>query len=98
MSETKSTTSTLKDVYFFYTSVSVPEKQLNPDGKPAESEHPLEGHSFEIKILITEDRYKKIKKGSSRLRGNSNYRTRLWHQRPPTVPSCEERLRPLPVS
>ena len=62
MSETKSTTSTLKDVYFFYTSVSVPEKQLNPDGKPAESEHPLEGHSFEIKILVPEKDYKQMKK------------------------------------
>ena len=44
MTDTKTvkTTATFKDVYFYYTSVNTPQKQLNPDGKPVESEHPLE--------------------------------------------------------
>ena len=56
------TTRTLKDVMFFYTSVNTPQKQLNPENKPYATLNPLEGHSFEVKILITEDRYKKLKK------------------------------------
>jgi hypothetical protein len=59
---TTPTTSTLKDVLFFYTSVNTPQKQLNPDNVAYKTLNPMEGHSFEIKILITEDRYKKLKK------------------------------------
>ena len=53
---------TMKDVIFMYTSVSRPVEQLNTDNKPPLSDSPLEFHSFEIKILITEDRFKKLKK------------------------------------
>jgi hypothetical protein len=58
----EATTQTIKNVIFYYTSVSKPEKQLNPENKAPKSEHPLEGYSYEVKILITEDRYKKLKK------------------------------------
>ncbi len=58
---------TLKDVIFMYTSVSRPVQQLNTDNKPPISDpssptFDLEFHSYEIKILITEDRFKKLKK------------------------------------
>lgn len=58
---------TMKDVIFMYTSVSRPVEQLNTDKKPplsAESSPTfgLEFHSFEIKILISEERFKKLKK------------------------------------
>jgi hypothetical protein len=64
MTDTKTvkTTATFKDVYFYYTSVNTPSKQLNPDNKPAPSQHPLEFHSFEIKILVPEKDYKQMKK------------------------------------
>jgi len=58
----KSTLRTIKDVIFVYTSVSRPQKQLNKDNKPALSDNPLEFHSWEIKILISESRFKKMKK------------------------------------
>ncbi len=59
---------TMKDVIFMYTSVSRPVEQLNTDNKPPLSgkDSPtfgLEFHSFEIKILISEERFKKLKKG-----------------------------------
>jgi hypothetical protein len=59
---------TMKDVIFMYTSVTRPVEQLNTDNKPPLSgkDSPtfgLEFHSFEIKILISEDRFKKLKKG-----------------------------------
>ena len=53
---------TMKDVIFMYSSVSRPIEQLNTDNKPPLSDNPLEFHSFEIKILITEERFKKLKK------------------------------------
>ncbi len=58
---------TLKDVIFMYTSVSRPVKQLNTDNKPPISganspTFDLEFHSFEVKILISEDRFKQLKK------------------------------------
>ncbi len=53
---------TMKDVIFMYSSVSRPVEQLNTDNKPPLSDSPLEFHSFEIKILITEERFKKLKK------------------------------------
>ena len=53
---------TLKDVIFFYTSVSYPNKQLNKDNKPPLSDDPLELHSYEVKVLIPDSRYKGLKK------------------------------------
>jgi len=58
---------TMKDVIFMYTSVTRPVEQLNTDNKPPISgkDSPtfgLEFHSFEVKILITEDRFKNLKK------------------------------------
>lgn len=58
---------TMKDVIFMFTSVSRPIEQLNTDNKPPLSlptspTFGLEFHSFEIKILITEARYKTLKK------------------------------------
>jgi len=53
---------TLKNVVFMYTSVSRPVEQLNTDNKPPLSDDELEFHSFEIKILISEERFKKLKK------------------------------------
>ena len=53
---------TIKDVEFFYTSVSYPQKQQNSDNKPPLSDHPLEFHSYEIKICLPESRYKQLKK------------------------------------
>ena len=50
---------TMKDVQFVYTSVSEAKKQLNKDDKPPLSLDPLEFHSYEIKILIPERRFKK---------------------------------------
>tara|TARA_R110000765_G_scaffold423434_1_gene532324 strand:- start:928 stop:1620 length:693 start_codon:yes stop_codon:yes gene_type:complete len=53
---------TLKDVIFMYSSVSEPQKQLNEENKPPLSDSPLEFHSYEVKILIAEERFKKLKK------------------------------------
>tara|TARA_R110000796_G_scaffold44892_4_gene109096 strand:+ start:567 stop:1244 length:678 start_codon:yes stop_codon:yes gene_type:complete len=53
---------TLKDVIFMYSSVSVPQAQLNGDNKAPLSDNPLEFHSYEVKILIAEERFKKLKK------------------------------------
>jgi hypothetical protein len=58
---------TMKDVIFMYTSVSREVAQLNTDNKPplSASTSPtfgLEFHSFEVKILVSEKRYKKLKK------------------------------------
>lgn len=58
---------TMKDVIFMFSSVSRPIKQLNTDNKPPLSDPKsptfgLEFHSFEIKILISESRYKNLKK------------------------------------
>lgn len=53
---------TMKDVTFMYTSVSRPVEQLNTENKPPLSDHELEMHSFEVKILVSDDRFKKLKK------------------------------------
>ncbi len=58
---------TMKDVIFMFSSVSRPIEQLNTDNKPplSSKDSPtfgLEFHSFEIKILISESRYKTLKK------------------------------------
>lgn len=58
---------TMKDVIFMFSSVSRPIEQLNTDNKPPLSDPKsptfgLEFHSFEIKILISESRYKTLKK------------------------------------
>lgn len=58
---------TMKDVIFMFSSVSRPIEQLNTDNKPPISapDSPtfgLEFHSYEIKILIPESRYKTLKK------------------------------------
>lgn len=58
---------TMKDVIFMFSSVSRPIEQLNTDNKPPLSspDSPtfgLEFHSYEIKILIPESRYKTLKK------------------------------------
>ena len=61
---------TLKDVIFMYTSVSREIAQLNTDNKPpiSASTSPtfgLEFHSYEVKILISEKRYKELKKSQT---------------------------------
>ena len=53
---------TLKDVIFMYSSVSEPQSQKNDEGKAPLSDNPLELHSYEIKILVSEERFKKLKK------------------------------------
>ena len=53
---------TLKDVTFFYSSVSHAIKQLNKDNKPPMSDHPLELHGYEIKIALPESRFKELKR------------------------------------
>ena len=58
---------TMKDVIFMYTSVTRPQEQLNTDNKPPASAPSsptfgLEFHSYEVKILISESRFKALKK------------------------------------
>tara|TARA_R110000851_G_scaffold224686_1_gene377532 strand:- start:149 stop:871 length:723 start_codon:yes stop_codon:yes gene_type:complete len=58
---------TMKDVIFMYSSVSRPIEQLNTDNKPPISAPTsptfgLEFHSYEIKLLLTEERFKGLKK------------------------------------
>ena len=58
---------TMQNVIFMYTSVNRAVKQLNTDNKPPKSDpssptFDLEFHSFEIKILISERRFKDLKK------------------------------------
>jgi len=50
---------TMKDVIFMFSSVSRAIEQLNTDKKPPQSDSPMEFHSYEIKILISESRFKK---------------------------------------
>ena len=45
-----------------YSSVNRPVEQLNTDKKPPLSDDPLEFHSYEVKLLISEKRYKELKK------------------------------------
>jgi len=49
---------TIKNIIFMYTSITRPVEQLNTDNKPPVTDHDLEFHSFEVKILISEDRFK----------------------------------------
>ena len=60
--EKESNLFTVKDVEFYYTSTSRAVKQLNTDNKPPMTDHPLELHSFEIKIVVPEATFKKLKK------------------------------------
>ena len=53
---------TMSDIIFMFTSVTNAVGQLNEDNKPPLSDDPLEFHSYEVKILITETRFKKLKK------------------------------------
>lgn len=58
---------TMKDVIFMFSSVSRPIEQLNTDNKPPLSDPKsptfgLEFHSYEVKILISDSRYKTLKK------------------------------------
>jgi hypothetical protein len=58
---------TMKNVIYMFSSVSRPIEQLNTDNKPPLSDPKsptfgLEFHSYEIKILISESRYKHLKK------------------------------------
>lgn len=53
---------TVKDVIFMWSSVNRPVEQKNEDNKPPLSDDPLEFHSYEIKILVTEDKFKELKK------------------------------------
>jgi len=58
---------TVKDVIYVYSSVSVPKSQKNDDNKPPISAPSsptfnLEFHSYEVKIIISEEKYKKLKK------------------------------------
>lgn len=61
---------TLKDVIFVYSSVSRPSKQLNKENKPPQSDNPLEFHAYEIKVIITDDKYSALKKA---FRGAKNF-------------------------
>ena len=58
----KTNIATMKDVIFMYTSVNHPVEQLNEEKKAPLSDDPLEFHSFEVKILISEGRFKALKK------------------------------------
>jgi hypothetical protein len=53
---------TMKNVTFMYTSVTRPVEQLNEEKKPPLSDDPLEFHSYEVKILVSENTYKALKK------------------------------------
>ena len=60
MSSTK-TVGTIKDVTFAWTSVTNPIKQPNPENKAPRSLDPLEMHSYEVKVLVSESVFKKLK-------------------------------------
>lgn len=53
---------TLKNVMFVYTSVERAMKQLNKENKPPLSDDPMEFHSYEVKVLVTEKVFKAMKK------------------------------------
>ena len=76
---------TMKDVIFMYTSVSNPVKQLNTENKPPLSDHELEMHSYEVKILVTEPRFKQLKKS---FKGAKN----LPNAKEFTVEECKEKF------
>jgi len=62
MSNERSAPKTIKDVTFVYTSTNQPQKQLNPENRPPLSTNPLEFHSWEVKILVSETVFKSMKK------------------------------------
>lgn len=70
---------TMKDVIFMYTSVNKPVEQLNEEKKPALSDDPLEFHSYEVKILISDERYKNLKKA---FKGAKNLPNAKEHEGP----------------
>jgi len=76
---------TMKNVIFMYSSVTRPVEQLNTDNKPPLTDNPLEFHSYEIKILVTEDRFKKLKKA---YKGAKN----LPNAKEFTVDECKEKF------
>jgi hypothetical protein len=53
---------TIKDVIFMWSSVNRAVEQKNEDNKPPLSDDPLEFHSYEIKVLITDEKFKSLKK------------------------------------
>lgn len=53
---------TIKDVTFMWSSVNRAVEQKNEEGRQPLSDDPLEFHSYEIKILITDDKFKALKK------------------------------------
>ena len=85
MTNATKTTQTLKNVLFFYTSVTKPEKQLNPEGKAPASEHPMEGYSYEVKALVSESRFKKLKKA---FKGAKNFDKATEYD----ILECKEKL------
>jgi hypothetical protein len=70
---------TMKDVIFMYTSVSKPTEQMNEEKKPPLSDDPLEFHSFEVKILISDTRFKALKKA---FKGAKNLPNAKEHEGP----------------
>jgi hypothetical protein len=60
--EKKNSIVTVKDVIFMWSSVNRAVEQKNEDNKPPLSDSPLEFHSYEIKVLITDEKFKKLKK------------------------------------
>lgn len=76
---------TIKDVLFYYTSVSYACKQLNKENKPPLSDNPLEFHAWEIKILLSETKFKGFKKA---FKGAKN----LPNAKEFTAEECVEKL------
>lgn len=60
----ETTLKTVKDVEFYYTSVTFASKNFidAADAKTAMSDNPLELHSYEVKIAVTEAVFKNLKK------------------------------------
>jgi hypothetical protein len=80
----KSELKTVKNVMFVYTHTHVPQKQLNTDGKPPMSEHPLELHSYEVKIAMGESRYKTFKdsfRGARNLPNVKDFKRTVFHEK-----------------
>ncbi len=74
---------TIKDVIFMYSSVSRPVAQLNTDNKaplsaPTSPTFGLEFHSYEIKILISDKRFKQLKK---EYKGAKNFPNAKEHEK-----------------
>ena len=84
MSNERSAPKTVKDVIFVYTSTTKAVKQLNPEGKAPMSSDPMEQHSYEIKILVSETVFKALKKAFP---GAKNFQ----HARDFTAAECLEK-------